>query len=95
MSDSINEAEELLDEGHALVNAGLTHLRKSLAEESIELHALVAWHHSVGEWSRLVLRPQWPTGDFVDEVLMNLKWLAERLTLRAPDGKPYDFVVQL
>jgi hypothetical protein len=96
MSDSITEAEELLDEGHALCVAGLTHLRKALARENVNLLELVAWHQCVGKWSQMLLRPQWPTHDFADEVLANLKWLSERLQPRSPiDGQPFDFVTKL
>lgn len=84
------DLEELIEEGHALVNHGLTHFRHALEGAPVEFYALTAWLRGATLWIKETDPHQ--EIPLIHEVTENLTWLATRLTPRTPAG-PANFLV--
>jgi len=94
------ELEAFNVEGHVLVNDGLDHLRTVLNKQRPDLYAAFAWLRGTKDWlDRLdgmdMTDEQFASAEAVTlfKIAENLNWLQDRLTPKAPDGKPFDFIV--
>lgn len=85
------DPEELVAEGYALANHGLTHLRKALEGKPVEFYTLSVWFHASSDWVRRTDAIQ-DSIPVIGEVTENLTWLNLRLSPPTITG-PVRFVI--